>query len=291
MKKTIATLQLTLAAFGATFGATIQQSASSTPRIAVALAGGGALGYAHIGVLQAFDEAGIKPVYIAGTSMGAIVGVLYAQGFSGNELYDFVVQKRLYTAYRNVSTTWRHMNRGIGTHKNVVKLFREAIPHNSFDSLAIPFVCVATHIRTGQPVARHSGGDLHSWVLASASIPVIFQPMLIDGEYYCDGGLTDNLPAQYIPREAYDLCIGVDLVPTEQPTTEAFFGPRYLANDVYFNMVININSRTGREICHHIIHPHHDCTYGILSFRNYEALRKRGYDATMDWLRSNGYLQ
>ncbi len=268
-----------------------QPNNNQMPRIALALAGGGALGYAHIGVLQALDEAGIKPVYIAGTSMGAIVGVLYAQGLSGEELCRIVREKRLYTTYRNISTTWKHVNRGIGTPKNVKLLFEEVMPHNSFDSLKIPFVCVATHIRSGQPVAVAAGNNLHQWVLASASIPIVFQPVLIDGEYYCDGGMTDNLPARFIPQDTYDICIGIDLVPSQQPSSEEFFGPHYLASDVYVNMVLNINSAEGRKICHHIIQPHHDCRYGILNFRDYEVLRQRGYEAMQKWLKDNGYLQ
>lgn len=253
-------------------------------RIALVLSGGGALGYAHIGVLQALDEAGIRPSYIAGTSMGALVGVLYAQGYTADELYAFVVQRKLHNIIRNVNASIRHVNRGIGDYKNVRQLLNDAIPHDSFDSLQIPFLCVATDIANGTPEIRSSGSKLADWVLASASIPVVFKPQLIEGRYYCDGGFVDNLPACQIPKELYDICIGIDLVPTQQPLAEEFFTRHYLVNDVYGNMILNINSQQGRQCCHHIITPHQDVKYGILDFRHYEILRQRGYDAMRQWL-------
>lgn len=260
---------------------------TSQPRIALVLSGGGALGYAHIGVLQAMEEAGLRPSYIAGTSMGALVGVLYAQGYSADELYEFVVQRRLHNIFRNVHASARHANRGLGSYKHVRKLLNDAIPHDSFDSLQIPFLCVATGIRTGKAEVRASGNNLADWVLASASIPVVFKPQLIEGEYYCDGGFVDNLPACHVPRCEYDICIGVDLVPAEQPIVEEFFSRSYLINDVYGSMVLNLNSHQGRQCCDYLITPHQDVKYGILDFRHYETLRQRGYDAMRQWLNAH----
>lgn len=264
-----------------------QDSAShqTQPRIALVLSGGGALGYAHIGVLQALDEAGIRPSYIAGTSMGALVGVLYAQGYTADELYAFVVQRKLHNIIRNVNASIRHVNRGIGDYKNVRQLLNDAIPHDSFDSLQTPFLCVATDIASGKAEVRTSGNNLADWVLASASIPVVFKPQLIEGKYYCDGGFVDNLPACHIPKELYDICIGIDLVPTQQPLAEEFFTRNYLINDVYGSMILNINSQQGRQCCDHIITPHQDVKYGILDFRHYEILRQRGYDAMRQFIR------
>lgn len=273
-----------------TFHSLSAQDSISTqphPRIALVLSGGGALGYAHIGVLQALDQAGIRPSYIAGTSMGALVGVLYAQGYTADELYAFVVQRKLHNIIRNVNASIRHVNRGIGDYKNVRQLLNDAIPHDSFDSLQIPFLCVATDIASGTPAIRTSGGNLVDWVLASASIPVVFKPQLIEGRYYCDGGFVDNLPACHIPKEQYDICIGIDLVPSLQPEPDEFFTRHYLVNDVYGNMILNINSQQGRQCCHYLITPHSDVRFGILDFRHYEAIRQRGYDAMRQWLQTH----
>lgn len=258
-----------------------------SPRVALVLSGGGALGYAHIGVLQALDEAGIKPSIIAGTSMGAIVGAVYAQGYTGNELFEFVKQRRLYSLHRNVHVSFLHVNRGLGSYKHVRQLLNDAIPHDRFDSLDIPFLCVATNIRTGRPEVRSMGADLADWVLASASIPVIFKPQLIDGEYYCDGGFVDNLPSSYLPKESYDICIGIDLVPQNAPLSEDYFSRDYMVSDVYGNMILDINSHEGRTHCDYIIRPHSDVAYGILDFRHYDELRQRGYEAMKQWLTTN----
>lgn len=276
---------LFLLLFSSLFSQEAQPSqTASQPRIALVLSGGGALGYAHIGVLQAFDEAGIRPAYIAGTSMGALVGVLYAQGYSANELYDFVRQRRLHNLLRNVHASARHASRGIGSYKHVCQLINDVVPHDSFDSLAIPFLCVATDIATGRAAVRSSGNNLSSWVLASASIPVVFKPQLIGDNYYCDGGFVDNLPACHIPPEAYDLCVGVDVVPTVLPETDRFFSTQFMINDVYGTMILNISSQAGRVCCHSLIQPHHDVRYGILDFRHYEILRQRGYEAARQWI-------
>ena len=256
-------------------------------RVALALSGGGALGYAHIGVLQALDEAGIKPVFIAGTSMGAIVGMVYAQGYAGDELYTMVKERRLHTIYRNVHVSLRHVDRGLGSYKHVRKLLSDAAPHDSFDSLAIPFLCVATDIATGDAVARSSGSHLCDWVLASGSIPVVFKPQMIEGRYYCDGGFVDNLPACHIPDSCYDVLIGIDLVPSPLPEQERFFKRHYKADNVYGNMILDINSHRGRSCCTALVRPHGDTRYGILDFRHYEILRQRGYDAMKQWLEQN----
>lgn len=260
------------------------QDSCKSPRVALVLSGGGALGYAHIGVLQALDEAGIRPCFIAGTSMGAIVGAVYAQGYTGDELYDFVKERRLHNIFRNVNASMRHPNLGIGSYRRVRQLLNDAIPHDSFDQLSIPFLCVATNLNTNMPEVRSSGSQLADWVLASASIPVVFKPQLIDGVYYCDGGFTDNLPACHIPRDAYDICIGIDLVPSRIPSTDDFFSRNYRIDNVYGNMILSINSHKGRACCDHIITPHQDVAYGILDFRHYEILRQRGYDAMKRWL-------
>lgn len=259
-------------------------------RVAIVLSGGGALGYAHIGALQALDEAGVRPCFIAGTSMGAIVGVFYAQGYSGDEIYGFVKERRLYNIFRNVDVSARNANRGVGSYRRVRRLINDAIPHDCFDSLRVPFLCVATDLSSNEAEVRSGGGRLADWVLASASIPVLFKPQLIEGGYYCDGGFVDNLPACHVPRGCCDVCVGIDVTPSVLPPTGDFFSLRYGMEDVYGNMILDVNSREGRGCCDVVIRPHGDVRYGILDFRDYELLRKRGYDAMREWLEGAGMV-
>lgn len=261
------------------------------PRIALALGGGGALGYAHIGAIQALEEAGIEPVFVCGTSMGALVGALYAQGHNGQQLYAFVRDRKLYTVMRNVSPTSKHLQRGIGSFQNVRQLLNDAIPHDCFDSLQIPFLCVATNIASGTAVTPCTGANLADWVLASASIPVVFQPQMIDGAYYCDGGVIDNLPTQYVPRDLCDMVIAIDVVPTDIPGGEDMFTKDYPMLNVYGNMLLNVASQTGRLHSDVVICPNKDVRYGVMDFENYEDIIRRGYEAMHAWLVEQGWVR
>lgn len=261
------------------------------PRIGLVLGGGGALGYAHIGAIQALEEAGIEPVFVAGTSMGALVGALYAQGYNSQQLYAFVRDRKLYTVMRNVSPTSKHLQRGIGSFQNVRQLLNDAVTHDCFDSLRIPFLCVATNIASGTATVKCHGTNLADWVLASASIPVVYQPQLINGSYYCDGGVIDNLPAQYIPRDLCDMVIAIDVVPMDIPGGEDMFTKDYPMLNVYGNMLLNVSSHGGRQHSDVVICPNMDIRYGVMDFERYEEIIRRGYDAMHTWLVEQGWIQ
>lgn len=257
---------------------------TSSTRVAVVLGGGGALGYAHIGVLQALDEAGIRPTYVAGTSMGALVGVLYAAGYSGTELLQIVRDYRLTSTSGIINLSHKNTRRGLSNFARVRKMLDEKIPANSFDSLSIPFACTASNVQTGELVIRHAGGQLTDWVLASASIPGIFQPQLIDNTYYCDGGLMDNLPVAAIPDNVADIVIAIDLVPTDQPETETYFSKEYTMVNVYGNFLLRQMSREGCAMADVVIRPNTGTRYGIMDFSQYKYFYQQGYDSMKAWL-------
>lgn len=257
---------------------------TSSTRVAVVLGGGGALGYAHIGVLQALDEAGIRPTYVAGTSMGALVGVLYAAGYSGTELLQIVRDYRLTSTSGIINLSHKNTRRGLSNFARVRKMLDEKIPANSFDSLSIPFACTASNVQTGELVIRHAGGQLTDWVLASASIPGIFQPQLIDNTYYCDGGLMDNLPVAAIPDNVADIVIAIDLVPTDQPETETYFSREFTMVNVYGNFLLRQMSREGCAKADVVIRPNTGTRYGIMDFSQYPYFYQQGYDSMKAWL-------
>ena len=256
-------------------------------RVAVVLGGGGALGYAHIGVLQALDEAGIHPTYIAGTSMGALVGVLYAAGYSGEELMQIVREYRLTSTTGIINLSHKNTRRGLSNFARVRKMLDEKLPTNSFDSLPIPFACTASNVQTGELVIRHEGEHLTDWVLASASIPGIFQPQLIDNAYYCDGGLMDNLPVAAIPDSVADIIIAIDLVPTDQPETGTYFSREYTMVNVYGNFLLRQMSQEGCAKADVVIRPNTDTRYGIMDFAQYQHFYQQGYDTMKKWLSEN----
>lgn len=158
----------------------------------IVLSGGGARGFAHLGLLQALNEAGIYPDVISGTSAGALVGVLYADGYSPKEIL-----KLLNSGSRLDFMRPTVPREGLLQISGVMKILKTSLRAKTFEELKIPLFVTATDINNGKAV-YFSKGDLLDPVIASASIPVLFQPVIINKTYYVDGGVLDNLPVKPI---------------------------------------------------------------------------------------------
>ena len=164
--------------------------------LGICLSGGGAIGFAHIGVLQALLENGIEPQVVSGSSMGAIVGTLYAAGYSPAEMMQMIKEDRLYMVSKLMTFKPKFWKSGFSTHNTIIKLIGETIPHDSFDKLQKKmFVCV-TNMNTMEWEIKSKGKNLATWVSASASIPGVFEAVEKEGNFYLDGGVLNNLPAQ-----------------------------------------------------------------------------------------------
>jgi NTE family protein len=155
----------------------------------ISLSGGSARGLAHIGVLQALAEAGIQPQVVAGASMGAIVGALFAAGIDPIEMTE-VFKKTSMLSY----FTWKLPTRGgMLSSDKLAGEVEEVLGVKTFEELQMPlFVSVTNYTRGRSEII--SSGSLSMAVAASAAIPVIFKPVEIDGDLYVDGGVTDNQP-------------------------------------------------------------------------------------------------
>ena len=165
-------------------------------RTGIVLSGGGARGFAHLGVLKALNNAGIYPDIIAGTSAGALVGVLYADGFTPDEIFSLM----------NASSTLHYVRptvprEGLLQISGIERILNENLKARYFEDLKIPLFVTATDLNNGKAV-YFSSGELLRPVLASASIPVLFKPVIIDNIHYVDGGVMDNMPLKPIE----DLC-------------------------------------------------------------------------------------
>ena len=221
--------------------ATVQEpkpSAARTPRIGLALEGGGALGEAHIGVLKWFEEHHIPVDYIAGTSMGGLVGGLYATGQSADNLrmivekanwplllgggtpYEDLIFRRkedarqipntLVVGLKNGLTLPPGLNTG---HQINLLIDRETIPYASMDSfndLPIPFRCVSTELISGKPYV-FAKGTLSDALRSTISIPGVFDPVRSGDKIFVDGGLVDNLPTDVVRQMGADVIIAVHL--------------------------------------------------------------------------------
>lgn len=176
-----------------------------TPRIGLALGAGGARGFAHIGVLQKLEENGITVHCLAGSSMGALIGSLYAVGLSPQRMRKFIAHlpQKLWLDYK-VSRM------GFIAGEKVKELIRLLTKNKNIEEADIPLAIVATHLKRGERVVFRQGSIAEA-VRASISIPGIFEPAVIAGQYYVDGAVVDRLPVSVLREMGADLLIAVDV--------------------------------------------------------------------------------
>ncbi len=206
-------------------------------KVGLVLSGGGAKGFAHIGVLKVLEEAGVEVSYIGGTSMGAIIGGLYATGYNASQIdsifhatdFDELLQDYIprssknFYAKRNdelyaISLPFVKFKFGIPTayskglynYNLLAKLTHDVRFVRDFNKLPIPFLCMATDIETGEEVLLNSG-YLPQAMLASAAFPSLFSPVEINGRLLVDGGVTNNYPIEEVRALGADFIIGVDV--------------------------------------------------------------------------------
>jgi NTE family protein len=214
-----------------------QDSIPKQPKIGLVLSGGGAKGLAHIGVLKVIEKAGIKIDYIGGTSMGAIIGGLYASGYTATQLdsifnntdYNAVIQDFVPRSSKNFyekANDERYafalpfnkfkigiptaLSKGLYNYNMITRLTATVRHERDFKKLPIPFLCIATDIETGQEVLLDQGFLAQS-VLASGAFPSLYSPLIIDGKYLIDGGVINNYPLDEVKKMGADIIIGVDV--------------------------------------------------------------------------------
>ena len=214
-----------------------QDTSHDDLKVGLVLSGGGAKGLAHIGALKVIDSLGIKVDYIAGTSMGAIIGSLYASGYTGNQLdslfqevdFDNLINDdlpRASKAFFERDNAEKYvvklpfdnfkiklpsaLSRGHNTYSLLLKHTLHVSDIDDFSELPIPFFCVATNIETGKAVILEKG-NLTQSVMASGALPSLFQPVIIKGDVLIDGGVVNNYPVDELRAKGMDVIIGVDV--------------------------------------------------------------------------------
>ena len=175
-------------------------------KLGFALGAGGSRGVAHIGFLQAMEEADIRPDYITGCSMGSVVGSAYASGMSIEKMITAVHKLRLLDLI--VPTGKRG---GLFDSKKVRKLLTRYIGDIEFSDLKIPFHCIAVDM-ISQKVVEFSKGNLLDSVIASSSIPSIFCPLEKDGMRLIDGGILERVPYPQVKKMGADIVVAVDVL-------------------------------------------------------------------------------
>ena len=290
------------------------------PKVGVVLGGGGAKGASHIGVLKYIEEMGIPVDYVAGTSMGSILGGLYAIGYTPDELTKLIsnmdwsgyIGNKIDRSTMSLESRERNSTTLINipfslqglfeknSDKKFISLLPSAYVNNSslvnlfnnlcvgyqedmdFNDLPIPFACVATNIVTGEEVVLRSG-SVPTAMRASMAIPGVFSPVTIDDMVLVDGGLVNNFPADVLKAMGADIIIGVEVTSEKIITREDIQSlPQLLGR-----LVINSTSgkrKENRELCN--IHIIPDVSgFGMLSFtpEAIDTLVDRGYKKAAEY--------
>lgn len=243
-------------------------------KIGLVLSGGGARGIAHLGVLRALEQHNVKFDCIAGTSVGAIIGALYAQGMRAEEIMEAILRTKI---LRNLRPAWTL--RGLLRMESIQSLLNDLIPHNTFEGLQIPLTVVATDLEAGKPCYFTNGAIIPA-LLASSCVPGMFNPVAMNGTTYVDGGVTDNFPARSI-RSQCDFVIGLHCNPVIQvPQAKNF---RNVLERTLL-LAINCNATQSKSACDIIIEPPLLGKFSTFELARARELEQIGYAHAMSFL-------
>jgi NTE family protein len=179
--------------------------AARKPKVALALGGGAARGFAHIGVIKALETNGIVPDFVVGTSAGSVVGALYAAGHGPFELQKLAIQLD-----ESSVTDWSLFDRGVIKGEALERFINTNVGNRPIEGLKRRFAAVATDLQTGEPIIFQRG-NTGTAVRASSSIPGVFPPVPIGGREYVDGGLVAPIPVREARSLGADIVIAVDI--------------------------------------------------------------------------------
>ena len=261
----------------------VKEKNSAQKKLGLALSGGGALGFAHIGAIQALEEHGIKPDYISGSSMGAIIGVIYCAGYTPTEIMKVIKDEKLYKLEKLMSPKISLKRQGLSSHATLRTTLQEMLPHDCFDSLKIPFTVCVTNITSGKSEYYFSGKGLINWVVASASIPGVFEPVFVNDTAYVDGGVLNNLPAEILHNKGCDYIIGVDVLPFLDVQKSSIMDIALWS----IRLMQHSNTIDDSKYCNWLITSNAIKSYNEFDFDKYKEIYQYGYKAMTDYIHSH----
>lgn len=246
-------------------------------KLGIALSGGGAKGFAHLGVLQALNERGLYPEVISGTSAGAFAGVLYADGHTPEEIISFF-KKKVFREFAEFAIP----HGGFFKSQGFQSFLKKHLKSKNFEDLKIPLHVLATDIEHGESMVFTSG-PLIPAVIASCSVPIIFRPVEINKHYYVDGGLFKNFPVSTIRRECAKI-IGVNVSPITK--SEFRSSIKYIA-ERSFHYMSGSNTLLDRNLCDYLIESVSLSQYSMFDLDHVEEIYQTGYELTMAFFKDN----
>jgi NTE family protein len=244
--------------------------------VGLALGGGAARGFAHIGVLKVLHEEGIRPAFVAGTSVGSLVGSLYCAGYEWYEIRDITGKLR-----------WKDLvqitfpRKGLVKTENMEKLARELLGGKTFADLPIPFKAVTVDLSRGEEYVIGEG-PVAPAVRASSSIPGIFEPLIQDDRVLVDGGVMNGVPADVVRDMGADVVIAVDL----NGENRGYHPPDTLLDIILqsFMQMVRNNSLKGSEFSDYLIQP--DLTnFSYYNLSQVEPCIEKGEEAAREIIR------
>ncbi|MBL7736111.1 MAG: patatin-like phospholipase family protein [Chitinophagaceae bacterium] len=292
---------ITIPFFLLLFHLSFAQHAPQRPRIGLALSGGGAKGLAHIGILKALDSAGLKIDYITGTSMGAVIGALYAIGYSAGDieklarkidwdvmlsnqssLRGFVMEEKDEYGRYAVELPWvNHKFRipagvleGEELWLKFAELFYPVYNVKDFNQFNIPFKCISADIATAEAVASDSG-DIVTAIRSSIAIPTLFTPVEINGRMLIDGGVVRNFPVKDVKEMGADIVIGSHTASGLQPKEKVSNALQVLMQIAFFNEVAG--NKNEEALCDVYLKMPLD-NYSMASFNRAEEILQIGIE-------------
>ena len=240
-------------------------------KIGLALSGGGAKGFAHLGVFKLLEESGLKPDIISGTSAGSLMGVLFADGYSADEIKNMFIGRE-FSEFAQLQIP----KSGLFNYDRFQEFLKRHLRSKRIEDLPIPTVIVATDLDRGCSHEFRSGPIVEA-VTASCCMPIVFSPVLINGVHYVDGGLFRNFPVSTI-RDELEYVIGVNvspLIPQRYKQTLLHIAERT------YHYVFKANAIEDRELCDILIEAKEVGLYKTFDLENINLISEIGYEAAV----------
>ncbi len=242
----------------------------------IVLSGGGARGFAHIGVLKALNENGIFPEIISAVSAGSIVGCLYADGHTPDQIYSMMGELDIYKFLR-----FHRPKFGMLKADGLRKRLDENLSVSNLEELKIPLIISATNFTKAQTEYFKSGSIINA-VMASSAIPILLKPFMMNGQMYVDGGLMNNLPVEPLEKKC-DYIIGVNVNPVHENTRFKSF--RNYADRV-LHLAIRANVNINIPKCDMYIEPEGLMNFNLLKVSSSKQIFELGYSHTLKLLKN-----
>jgi len=280
---------------------------TTQPKVGLVLSGGGAKGFAHVGVLKAIEKSGVQIDYIGGTSMGAIIGGLYASGYSVSDIEKIIIETDFYALLQDVSPRssrpfFEKINgekhviefpvvkgkiglpKGVSKGQNILNFLTELLSPvetiQDFSKLPIPFFCIATDVETGNQV-KLTKGFLPLALRASGSFPTLLNPIEIDNQLLIDGGVANNFPIDEMKKTGVDIIIGVD-VQDKLFSKEKIISVLDVLNQI---SSYQMYKKMPEKIANTDVYIHPDIfEFSVVSFDKPKEILKKGVEKGLDFM-------